>query len=224
MSREHYISRSLLKFIVGGRDSIKVSGLPWQDSENQMIGIRSLQSKILCQHHNSSLSPLDDAALQFFRTLNNVDKDPALVASHETHSGIDIERWFIKVLCGLTAAANWGDGTVYSNWKKLLLGKVWPKGWGLYFVEPAELMVAKKEFYLQSYQRPDTNKTVGAHSGFAGVPMNLLLHSPKGNYGTFRPDELRFNLPEGKRVVALQWASPSGHSMQFDKVGTESGA
>lgn len=123
MSREHYISRAVLKFIAGNRDTIEVSGLHWQNSENQTIGINSLQSKILCQGHNSSLANLDAMALRFFETLNNVDKDPASVPDCVSHSGTEIERWFVKVLCGLTAAANWGDRKIYPNWKKLLLGK-----------------------------------------------------------------------------------------------------
>lgn len=223
MSREHYISRSLLQFIAGSRNTIDVSGLPWQDAENESIGIAALQSKILCQHHNSNLTHLDSAALKFFQSLHNIDKDPSLVGSHEVHSGIRIERWFVKALCGLTSVAGWGDGNVYPNWKKLLLGKTWPKRWGLYFAEPTALVVARKEFFLQCYQRPDTKKTVGVHSGFAGIPLNLLLHNPKGNYGTFRPDALEFNIPEGKRVLELQWPSRSGHAMLFNKVGTEKG-
>jgi hypothetical protein len=69
VSREHYISESVLE--IAGRD-VQVSGFPWQEANKPMqIGIGSLTSKILCEHHNSQLSPLDGSGRDFLQALKS---------------------------------------------------------------------------------------------------------------------------------------------------------
>ncbi len=58
ITREHYISKSVLE--IAGK-KIQVSGFPWQENNKPIdIGINSLASNILCEFHNSQLSPLDE--------------------------------------------------------------------------------------------------------------------------------------------------------------------
>ena len=67
ISKEHYVSRSVLA-IAG--NTVQVSGFPWQEPDEPLeIGIGALTSRILCSHHNSELSPLDETASKFLRAL-----------------------------------------------------------------------------------------------------------------------------------------------------------
>lgn len=66
----------------------------------------SLTSKLLCDRHNSALSPLDDEAGNFFRTLQEIKNDlteNSISRRKELYlfSGEMIELWMLKVACGL---------------------------------------------------------------------------------------------------------------------------
>jgi len=103
ISREHYISRSLLG-VFGGRE-IAVSGMPWiPDGQQRVVSSASLTSKMLCERHNHALSPLDTVASEFFRffvaTWSEEELDLFLCR------GYDLERWLLKMLCGLVVSGN----------------------------------------------------------------------------------------------------------------------
>jgi hypothetical protein len=75
------------------------------------IGIDDFCAKVLCDNHNSHLSVLDTAAGCAFSTIGALAKDAlnpapldASVLSFHLSSGLDMERWLIKVYCGLVAA------------------------------------------------------------------------------------------------------------------------
>jgi hypothetical protein len=97
------ISGSLLKFedaahFFGGKPSVE-------------IGIDAFSAKVLCDVHNSALSILDDEAGLTFSKMEDFYLDltrlpAAKRVSHSFYlsSGLDIERWLIKVYCGLVAA------------------------------------------------------------------------------------------------------------------------
>ena len=64
ISREHYISRSVLDQL---GEIIRVSGAPWlRPDETLSTTIENLTAKILCKRHNEALSPLDAEAGHFF--------------------------------------------------------------------------------------------------------------------------------------------------------------
>jgi hypothetical protein len=75
------------------------------------IGINDFAANVLCDVHNRALSPLDAAAGVAFSTIEALTRDIARLAdpapalrSFHLSSGMDIERWLIKVYCGLVAA------------------------------------------------------------------------------------------------------------------------
>lgn len=106
-NREHYVSETVLERI--GEDSVvEVSGLRWQQTPRQRIGVASLSARILCTKHNGLLSPLDSAARKFLDA--HADINEAISASATTSlfrmfAGADIERWFLKVALGMAAVA-----------------------------------------------------------------------------------------------------------------------
>ena len=58
------MSSGLLK----GR-TVRVKGFPWLEGQEKEIGVGSLQSRRLCEHHNHELSPLDAEAQGVFETI-----------------------------------------------------------------------------------------------------------------------------------------------------------
>ena len=63
MSQEHLVSECLFE------GDIKVMGLPWCKNVAKRIRIETLTDNILCRHHNSALSEVDNAAKHTLDTL-----------------------------------------------------------------------------------------------------------------------------------------------------------
>lgn len=98
VSAEHPMSLSVLEQLAGSANVIAVSGRPWQEDPSKMdlIGIRNLRKKVLCERHNSALSPLDDFAGRFVR--GYTDGMIHLIQNrsgdfHRLFNGLDLERW-----------------------------------------------------------------------------------------------------------------------------------
>src|SRR5258708_34366047 len=112
ISGEHYISETVLDAI-GNKGSVHIGGLAWQSQQKlQSIGIRSLVSNVLCETHNSGLSSVDNAAGTFFRAVDAADKRTATLPSITTVEGMLVERWFLKVMCGLAAVVGFDQVNV----------------------------------------------------------------------------------------------------------------
>jgi hypothetical protein len=110
---EHWLTEKLLTRIQkldGGNELLKVSGLSWAEEGTRKATPEMLQSKILCQRHNTSLTSCDQAICDLFDALFAFHQDrPALV----TIRGEDLERWCLKALAGGLASGSVGrvDGT-----------------------------------------------------------------------------------------------------------------
>lgn len=106
LSREHYISKSILSQF----KRLSVEGLPWQDSEQKSeFGIEALTSKVLCTRHNSSLSPIDSMAGHAFQQITDAmiyvtKKSLARRTAFYFVSGDAFELWGVKTLLGLFTA------------------------------------------------------------------------------------------------------------------------
>jgi hypothetical protein len=114
MSKEHWISANMLRAIsqkspAPGR--FKVQGLRWQGDDISQLSVKGMQAKILCQRHNSALSPLDAEAGEMFRV---IQKYQGLMESSypinlfAIFDGPSIERWLVKFLLGGVASHNIG--------------------------------------------------------------------------------------------------------------------
>lgn len=138
LSREHFVSESLLDDL-NRDDDLRVSGLRWQEAgQEKVLPPNALASKILCDRHNSALSPVDAIAVNLFHALN--EKGAAGSGRQLLHlfSGDDLERWLLKILCGLGYSRNLsiGVGTEVSipeHWLQVLFGSAdFRDGQGLY--------------------------------------------------------------------------------------------
>lgn len=104
-SREHYFSESLLHYL-NRNNELRVGGLPWVKGEAQAMPPSALTSRVLCDRHNSALSPLDAIAVRLFKSL---DEEGAAGSGQQLlylFSGHDLERWLLKILCGITYSRN----------------------------------------------------------------------------------------------------------------------
>jgi len=112
ITREHFLSRNILEKVVPTSTVRFENAGHFFGGKNQVdISIDDFSSKVLCDSHNSALSVLDTAAKNAFSTIEkighaalrkNAPESPE--RSFHLSSGIDMERWMIKVYCGLVAA------------------------------------------------------------------------------------------------------------------------
>ncbi len=83
-SREHYVSESLLTHL-HSHNELTVTGFPWVPHGEKVVSPSALASKILCQRHNSALSPLDAIAVHLFQAFD--EEGASGVSVRHKHSG-----------------------------------------------------------------------------------------------------------------------------------------
>lgn len=220
---EHYISKTVLEAL-GHNGCVEIGGLPWlPDQTIKKIGIGSLVSNMLCDVHNSALSYLDSEAGKFFRVLIAADKQPAILPPLTEVSGMFIERWLIKVLCGLASSAGFNNATIPDTWKRLLVGDSWPSNWGLYVPSPSGHITLANEFYLETLVNSETREVKAAMFRLAGVHFTMLLGQP-GNplaWGKYHPRGLIFNYPDNnEKKLEFKWPEISDDAIIYTKFGS----
>lgn len=222
ISREHYISKSVLR-ATGANPTAKIGGLAWQQADTiQSVGIGSLQSKILCEGHNSGLSPLDSAAARLFNTLHSIDKDRASVSPLSTFDGPSIERWLLKILFGIRASGGFQAKTPPDQWKALLTGAQWPELCGMYVFHSPEAEIFSSDLLIETKINPTTKEILAASFRVAGIAFNLLLGRPDHPqaFGTYRPRGLIFQHGQEERRVEFQWPFQTDRAVIYKCIGT----
>ncbi|MBI5374168.1 MAG: hypothetical protein HZA77_01960 [Candidatus Schekmanbacteria bacterium] len=137
LSREHYFSNSLLHYLNRDND-LRVGGLPWTKGKEQVLPPNAFASKVLCKRHNSALSNLDAIAVHLFQVFD--EKGAAGSGQQLIHlfSGHDLERWLLKILCGIAYSNNLSfefdtDLSIPDYWLRILFGEAeFPNEQGLY--------------------------------------------------------------------------------------------
>lgn len=127
-TREHYISKSLLLYL-NRHNALTVKGFPWIEGEQKTLSPNALTSNVLCGRHNAALSPLDEIAVRLFKAFD----EGGVVGSGQQllylFSGHDVERWLLKILCGITYSNNLplGDNidlSIPQKWLDILFNNV----------------------------------------------------------------------------------------------------
>jgi len=137
LSREHYISESLLHYL-NRNNELTISGLRWLGNEKKVVSPDSLTSKILCERHNCALSPLDGIAVRLFQAFDNRKVHGSDQRLFYLFNGHDIERWLLKILCGISRSQNLTldskiDTSIPDYWLEILFcGTRFPNNQGLY--------------------------------------------------------------------------------------------
>jgi hypothetical protein len=145
IAKEHYISRGVLDLF---GDPLDVKGFPWLGpGETRIVAVADLTGHVLCERHNNLLGGLDQVAIRFARTILDARSDKykdLSVAYTDSHmfNGDDLERWVLKVVCGLAASGNANipskSWKLPLSWLKILFEEQpFPPGHGLYHAAKA---------------------------------------------------------------------------------------
>jgi hypothetical protein len=213
-SREHYISRSVLE-IVGAK--FQISGFPWQQPEQQMeVGIGALVSRILCNHHNSELSILDETGNEFVRALKSsfgeaLGNDYA--EEEFSISGEKLELWLLKILCGIIRV--FGTVSVPRRWVDILFrNEPFPNGWGMHLF--SELGTVSWFFQLVRVVPVLNEKRsiAGAKFGIGGLALLLAFGKPQFEDGSiqsmYRPKSIVVRRKGNAKKINLSWPRGTG--------------
>ena len=136
-SREHFISESLLHYL-NQKNGLRVGGYPWIKGNDQALPPNALASKMLCKRHNSALSQLDAIAVRLFQAFDEERVSGSGQQLIHLFSGHDIERWLLKILCGLAFSKSIqlegeADLSIPDCWLRILFGEAdLPNEQGLY--------------------------------------------------------------------------------------------
>lgn len=223
ISREHFISKSILRHTAAGGSTAKIGGLRWQPpSIMQNIGIGSLQSKILCRGHNSELSLLDSSAGELFHILHCIDKDRASAPRLSRFDGLHTERWLLKVLFGGSASGSLSSGEPPEHWKALLTGADWPPQWGLYLFRPEGPQIFSSDLLVETMVNPATGEILAGKFILAGVIFVLLLGTPDDPefWGVHRPSGLSFMHGTEERRIEFLWPHQPSETVIITNIGS----
>jgi hypothetical protein len=232
LSREHYISKALLErlsqVLADGRASeagILVSGFPWLPGDRtKNLAPEALVAKVLCDRHNGALSGLDTVSAQVLRAFDEIDAAvaPRAVPTNRLYifNGHDIERWLLKVLCGLiasrsvTAAGGRGVSDIPAEWISALYGGPFGDGQGLYV--PKVVGETRRVFrgvHAQAVVRD--GRSLGMFL-VLNARLFVLTMAPDADWMRdnlertchYRPSELHMTGHASEHSVLLTWSQP----------------
>jgi hypothetical protein len=240
ISREHYISANVLEQIAASEKAVQISGLPFlAEGETKALPVGSLTAKILCQRHNSALSPLDQEAGRFFQMLTEAMMRTTGKGSGSSRrdlwlaSGTAVELWMLKVACGLyfsrlgSSQQNRVGDTHSIDMKKVidaLLHGNWDERAGLYFNGDTGTIITTA-FHVQAAPLTDDvlMKMGGVRISLLGFICDLVFDTLGTKQGPWsgvihRPGELSFESENGrKKYLLLSWPKRvPGRSVQFN--------
>jgi len=218
MSGEHVFSNAIFKagcscpLIIEGVHRIR-EGAPTRGAE---------KSNILCRHHNSLLSPLDETIGQIARfqaEANDKDYQGSIIIEGEL-----LERWLLKTVIN-TAAAGWAAPVKWQPSQSIAraifgLDQL-PDRIGLYSVDgvdPAHRPSGGASFTPIFMGTPLGKILVGAYVTVHGMPLLASLHTELPQMleaghiphfvNHFSPDGLRHLYHPGAIVMSRQEGNP----------------
>lgn len=239
LSREHYVSRSVLE-VLG--DSLLASGAFWQNEGDILAAsLGNLTAKILCKRHNECLSGLDYEAGLFFRRLATASADlkrKTLSRKPTIHlvSGEALELWALKVACGHYFGVGAFKGQKLTTRCTMDLDKVhaafFDKAWnprcGMYFrAHPGYRFRSERKVHVGALVDEPCNKMCGVRIGLAGYEMELILDADHANPGPWdglirRPTEIVLTQGHRRHIIILTW--PTGTQESSIKVNLVPGS
>jgi hypothetical protein len=219
ISREHYISRSILDEL----GPLTFSGFPWDTPGTQITyGINSLTSHILCTRHNSALSPLDAIASKAFKAIRDSSLELARSSSPAGTrcfliSGQAVELWALKTICGLFYSSVAAEkkqrlNETYSidvdRFATALNLQIIGEGCGLYVtshVGPRNIIS------FGPLSVPESKKVIGIRIGFAALEVDVILDPTGVNFSYLnenffhRPWVINLNNGQTTHMLFVTW-------------------
>lgn len=211
MSREHFISESLLRELNG---PFTVEGLdPSDRSKVVTASANSVASTVLCEAHNSRLSAVDAGAAPFFASCRRFDHELAQPTSNSIDAvsvdGSLVERWMAKVLLGLLARPGSTGLPSPEHFTQLLavaFGSPAQPPHGLYLdAAPGHALYSEPDFSLVALTRPN-GECGGVFFAAASVRWLYPLGTPDLlPHETYRPSVVVLQAPPKERRLELTW-------------------
>lgn len=193
MSREHVVSNAVFDEAM-----LEVQGIHAFGGLTKVVSTASLTARVLCQRHNSLLSPLDEEAGR----LSDAIKTARVGSEHVQHkvNGALLERWALKVLVNLLAS-RWTEKGFFPPGPDIVakvFGSMPLQGQsGLYLLENYQGSAPPDSFfYCVLVSQHETHPQVlGLVASLSGVPFVLSVcrqpldeilrdHSPFGPFET----------------------------------------
>jgi hypothetical protein len=220
ITKEHFVSRNILEKLTSAT-TLKFEGAShfFGGKDVAEIGIGAFSAKVLCDTHNSALSGLDEAAGRAFTTFEALSEDlknSFKKGSFYLASGLDIERWLLKVYCGLFAAGKIRglSGRVLQRSEldvsllKTLVGESsLPVPLGFYTHTFVEQTLRANALRFGTIQLKDGSDEVGGLMLSLGIMALVLVTSPK--YGQdfrdkswYRHQTIAWNVKQENRRLA----------------------
>lgn len=236
ISSEHWLSKNILKSI-NPKGSI-VSGLASLEGKAKPLPPEALGSKILCDRHNSKLSPLDDDVGDFFRALHRFQDCLAQPSPSEPNeflllSGSRLELWLLKLTLGGLASKSFGSEgkpilSVGGAARRtdlieiLFRGGPWPTFWGFHAfphqVDPDGERVAVA---IDPKSFPEGLAGVSVLMGVVKLDLTFGVPEPAGFY---RPGAIILTRAgySFQKVIGLAWPGGGGRPIHYECRGTGS--
>lgn len=217
---------------------IEVSGLPGKSHEEFVsVPVSKFTCNILCDRHNTALSPLDSIGHRFYKSLKTInsdlrDKTRKPRSRPYLFNGHDIERYILKVLCGdgfankmRTEHGQIRDWRPSAQWVRILYGlEPFPTGWGLYLAAPPgeQFNLDENTLGVCPVMRDD-GELVGARFMALGLEFELLMTTPnpaqqRYSYNCrYRPNEVSFSDGRATQSIMFGWdVKGQGGSLHID--------
>jgi hypothetical protein len=181
LSKEHYVSRSILDLLGDVHVISNVSWLP-PGAQSKPLPSSALGSKILCKRHNEMLSGIDARAKAFFEQVLWAfsASSVALPDRRVAVDGDALELWVLKACCGIFASGELlvqGRQTEYSlpvEWLRILFQAApWTRNTGLHIrlvsVNP------HRGFAMGPVFANDSTPLAGGGIEFCGIELFVLM-------------------------------------------------
>ena len=188
MSGEHLFSKGLFT-----GPTVDVEGLSWCKNAPKKVGLKKFTKRCLCKHHNSTLSPTDDAAIAASAAIDDMqrrdtawDADSTLPRAHHVVNvdGDLLERWFLKTLITNYVGKTYRVGSdkaavggVDPMWVDVAFARAsFPGGSGLYCLAKVGALTGNRR---KMWVVPITEKgtVIGGFFGFRGLAFLLWLRA-----------------------------------------------
>ena len=104
LSKEHLVSRAVLE-LVAPDNILTVGGFRWCEGKDCKISVGTAVARVLCETHNSRLSPSDAEGLVLFQAIREISRlngvraglNPTRWRIHRFEvGGVQFERWLLK--------------------------------------------------------------------------------------------------------------------------------
>jgi hypothetical protein len=240
ISGEHLLSGTVLRLL--DESQIRLRGAPWlPDGEIADSRPQDFKANILCKRHNEALSPLDDAAREFFAAVRDMYDDIAVERTLSRKrkwflfSGEELELWMIKTACGFYEAGFIAQDGVKLRERGLLnpaafnplIGREVIPSCGLHVIASSASQIGlRNSIDVNTILSSDGQHMTGLTLSFMGLTFFIAL-DPMASYRaiesayTYRPGFIQFRNAKRLHSGVLTWPGGTARSRKavlFSKI------